>query len=40
MDYTLEAKRDYKTGEWTKISKITGVKQKIKYLLIRLGLYN
>ena len=36
----LEAKRDRLIGEWTKISEITGVKQKIKYLLIRCGLYS
>ena len=39
INWGCEAKKDRLTGEWTKISEITGVKQKIKYLLIRCGLY-
>lgn len=34
-----EAQKDRLTGEWTSLSEIDGVCEKIKYLIVRLGLY-
>ena len=40
INWQSEAKKDRLTGEWTNPLKIPGWKQKVKYLLIRLGLYH
>lgn len=37
--WALEAKKDRLTGDWTAISEIKGLKNIVKYYLIRLGLY-
>lgn len=39
IDWASEARKDRLTGEWTNIKEITGVRQKLKYLMVRLGLY-
>jgi hypothetical protein len=39
IDWGAEAKKDRLTGEWTPLSEINGVKQKVKYFLMRIGLY-
>ena len=40
VNWQSEANKDRLTGEWTNPLKIPGWKQKVKYLLIRLGLYH
>ena len=38
INWRWEAKKDRLTGEWAKMSEITGIKQKMVYLLSRCGL--
>lgn len=40
INWQSEAKKDRLTGEWSNPLKIPGCKQKVKYMLIRLGLYH
>ncbi len=40
INYTDEARKDFITHEWTPLSKIPGIKAKLKYLLVRLGLHS
>ena len=39
INWTSEAVKDKLTGEWASITEIPGVRQKLKYYLIRIGLY-
>lgn len=40
ISWSNEARKDRLLGEWTRLTKIKGLKQKSKYLLIRLGLHS
>ena len=40
IDWVSEAVKDRMTGEWSNFSEIIGVKQKIKYFIVRIGLYS
>lgn len=40
INWESEAKKDILTGEWTPLSEIHPLKQKIKYVLVRLRLYH
>lgn len=39
INWTSEAVKDKLTGDWACITEISGVRQKLKYYLIRIGLY-
>jgi nucleoside-diphosphate-sugar epimerase len=39
MNWANEARKDRFTNEWTPLNEIVGIKQKLKYILIRLGIW-
>ena len=40
IDWVSEAMKDRMTGDWVNIKEISGIKPKLKYIIVRLGLYN
>jgi len=40
IDWVSEAMKDRMTGDWSHFGEIIGVKQKLKYYIVRLGLYS